>query len=109
MSYETRPLKHWQRLAMGHTERRKVLCSVSFHAVAVTCVVWSLYVLVERTAKEGSSSQFDWSFWTKLVVVAIGFTGGVVFMYIQCKMYIQLCSRWRQYNRWVILFFSDLA
>lgn len=24
-------------------------------------------------------------------------------MYIQCKMYFQLCNRWRQYNRMIII------
>ncbi len=76
---------------------------MTFHAIAITCVVWSLYVLIEKTAEEGRSNQFDWTFWTKLIVVAIGFTGGVVFMYIQCKMYFQLCNRWRQYNRVIII------
>ncbi len=99
MSYETRPFKNWEKLDMNNIEIRKILCSVTFHVIAITCVVWSLYVLIDRTAEEGRLNQFDWSFWTKLVVVAIGFTGGVIFMYIQCKMYAQLCNRWRQYNR----------
>lgn len=42
-----------------------------------------------------------WPFWTKLVVVAVGFTGGAVFMYIQCRQYFTLCSRWRCHNRYV--------
>ncbi|MPC30468.1 E3 ubiquitin-protein ligase MARCH8 [Portunus trituberculatus] len=46
--------------------------------------------------QEGS---LEWPFWTKLIVVAIGFTGGLVFMYVQCKMYVQLCKRWRAFNR----------
>ncbi len=41
----------------------------------------------------------EWPFWTKLVVVAIGFTGGLVFMYVQCKVYIQLWKRLKAYNR----------
>lgn len=103
MSYETRPFKNWEKLDMNNIEVRKVFCSITFHIIAITCVVWSLYVLIDRTAEESRLNQFDWSFWTKLVVVAIGFTGGVIFMYIQCKMYIQLCNRWRQYNRVIII------
>lgn len=103
MSYETRPFKNWEKLDMNNIERRKILCSVTFHIIAITCVVWSLYVLIDRTAEEGRLNKLDWSFWTKLVVVAIGFTGGVIFMYIQCKLYIQLCIRWRQYNRVIII------
>ena len=41
----------------------------------------------------------EWPFWTKLVVVAIGFTGGLVFMYTQCKVYVQLWRRLKAYNR----------
>ena len=84
---------------MTRSERRKILCSVSFHVIAITCVVWSLWVLIERTAEEIREGQLDWPFWTKLVVVAIGFTGGLVFMYVQCKVYVQLWKRLRAFNR----------
>lgn len=57
---------------MSPVEQRKVLCSITFHVVAITCVVWSLYVLIERTAEEMRSGVLEWPFWTKLVVVAIG-------------------------------------
>ena len=84
---------------MSGVERRKLVCSVTFHAVALTCVVWSLYVLIDRTAEEIQKGVLEWPFWTKLIVVAIGFTGGLVFMYIQCKAYLHLCRRWRAFNR----------
>lgn len=32
-------------------------------------------------------------------MVAIGFTGGLVFMYVQCKAYVQLWRRLKAYNR----------
>lgn len=57
---------------MSPVEQRKVLCSITFHVVAITCVVWSLYVLIERTAEEMRNGVLEWPFWTKLVVVAIG-------------------------------------
>lgn len=84
---------------MSPVEQRKVLCSITFHVVAITCVVWSLYVLIDRTAEEMRTGVLEWPFWTKLIVVAIGFTGGLVFMYVQCKMYVQLFKRWRAFNR----------
>jgi hypothetical protein len=66
--------------------------------IALTCVLWSLYVLIEKTREEVKAERLrllihffvissenmnltfvlDWSFWTKLIVVAIGFTGGLV-------------------------------
>lgn len=99
MTTKTKPFKEWERLEMTPAERRKVVCSVTFHLIAITCVIWSLYVLIDRTTEEVSSGALDWPFWTKLIVVAIGFTGGVVFMYVQCKMYVQLGLRWRAYNK----------
>jgi E3 ubiquitin-protein ligase MARCH1/8 len=46
--------------------------------------------------------KLGWPFWTKLVVVTVGLTGGVVFMYIQCKQYLNLCARWRSRNRVIL-------
>ncbi|CAG0915828.1 unnamed protein product [Notodromas monacha] len=99
MNTKTKPFSQWDRLDMSTIERRKVLCSVTFHIVAITCVVWSLYVLIDRTAEEARSNHLEWSFWTKLIVVAVGFTGGIVFMYVQCKTYVHLFKKWRAFNR----------
>ncbi|CAH1392433.1 unnamed protein product [Nezara viridula] len=99
MHTKTKPFMEWEPLEMTGFERRKLLCAVIFHAIAITCVVWSLYVLINRTAEEIHEGVLEWPFWTKLIVVAIGFTGGVVFMYIQCKAYMQICQRWKAFNR----------
>jgi E3 ubiquitin-protein ligase MARCH1/8 len=84
---------------MSRVEKRKITCSVTFHVIAITCVIWSLYVLIDRTTEEVEMGALNWPFWTKLIVVAIGFFGGLVFMYVQCKMYLRYCQRWRSYNR----------
>uniref|UniRef100_H3A6T0 RING-type E3 ubiquitin transferase n=1 Tax=Latimeria chalumnae TaxID=7897 RepID=H3A6T0_LATCH len=103
METKLKPLQKWEKLQMTSSERRKIMCSVTFHVIAITCVVWSLYVLIDRTAEEIKQGQtsgiLEWPFWTKLVVVAIGFTGGLVFMYVQCKVYVQLWKRLKAYNR----------
>ncbi|XP_059422592.1 uncharacterized protein LOC132157317 isoform X2 [Carassius carassius] len=99
METKLKPLQKWEKLQMTASERRKIMCSVTFHVIAITCVVWSLYVLIDRTAEEIKQGILEWPFWTKLVVVAIGFTGGLVFMYVQCKVYIQLWKRLKAYNR----------
>lgn len=99
MTTKTKPFREWERLDMSTAERRKIICSVTFHIIAITCVIWSLYVLIDRTTEEVSNGNLDWPFWTKLIVVAIGFTGGLVFMYVQCKMYVQLILRWKSYNK----------
>lgn len=44
---------------MSSVEQRRVLCSVTFHVVAITCVIWSLYVLIDRTAVEIKSGKLD--------------------------------------------------
>ncbi|XP_023119710.1 E3 ubiquitin-protein ligase MARCH8 isoform X6 [Amphiprion ocellaris] len=99
METKLKPLRKWEKLQMTASERRKIMCSVTFHVIAITCVVWSLYVLIDRTADEIRQGILEWPFWTKLVVVAIGFTGGLVFMYVQCKVYIHLWRRLKAYNR----------
>ncbi|XP_015199957.1 E3 ubiquitin-protein ligase MARCHF1 isoform X2 [Lepisosteus oculatus] len=103
METKLKPLRKWEKLQMTTSERRKIFCSVTFHIIAITCVVWSLYVLIDRTAEEikqgNDNGVLEWPFWTKLVVVAIGFTGGLVFMYVQCKVYVQLWRRLKAYNR----------
>ncbi|XP_067156097.1 E3 ubiquitin-protein ligase MARCHF8 isoform X2 [Apteryx mantelli] len=103
METKLKPLRKWEKLQMTASERRKIMCSVTFHIIAITCVVWSLYVLIDRTAEEIKQGQttgiLEWPFWTKLVVVAIGFTGGLLFMYVQCKVYVQLWKRLKAYNR----------
>ncbi|XP_041866937.1 E3 ubiquitin-protein ligase MARCH8 isoform X1 [Melanotaenia boesemani] len=99
METKLKPLRKWEKLQMTASERRKIMCSVTFHVIAITCVVWSLYVLIDRTADEIRLGILEWPFWTKLVVVAIGFTGGLVFMYVQCKVYIHLWKRLKAYNR----------
>ncbi|XP_014900699.1 E3 ubiquitin-protein ligase MARCHF8 isoform X3 [Poecilia latipinna] len=104
METKLKPLRKWEKLQMTASERRKIMCSVTFHVIAITCVVWSLYVLIDRTAEEIKTARripgiLEWPFWTKLVVVAIGFTGGLVFMYVQCKVYIHLWKRLKAYNR----------
>lgn len=90
---------------MSAPEIRKLWCAVAFHAVAALCVAWSLYVLVERSVEEARKGFVDWPFWTKLIVVVIGSTGGLVFMYIQCKAYIELCRRWRAFNRYCCYYY----
>uniref|UniRef100_A0A8C6S5Q0 RING-type E3 ubiquitin transferase n=1 Tax=Neogobius melanostomus TaxID=47308 RepID=A0A8C6S5Q0_9GOBI len=60
METKLKPLRKWEKLQMTASERRKIMCSVTFHVIAITCVVWSLYVLIDRTAeeiKQGPSNQ----------------------------------------------------
>lgn len=93
-------LSQWRSLEMSGVERRRLFCAVLFHCAAALCVIWSLCVLIERAAEEVRRGLIGWPFWTKLVVVTVGLTGGVVFMYIQCKQYLNLCNRWRARNRY---------
>ncbi|XP_035493040.2 probable E3 ubiquitin-protein ligase MARCHF10 isoform X1 [Scophthalmus maximus] len=117
METQLKPLCNWEQLHMTKGERRKILCSVLFHLIAIACMLWSVYILVKRTAEEirlGKNEELwrvtllkyytpqgvlEWPFWTKLIVVAIGFTGGLIFMYIQCKVYLQLWRRLKAFNR----------
>lgn len=47
---------------MNGLERRKVMCSVAFNLIAVTCVLWSLHALIEKTRDEVKEGKFrKWS------------------------------------------------
>ncbi|KAF7269078.1 E3 ubiquitin-protein ligase MARCHF8 [Rhynchophorus ferrugineus] len=98
-----KPLSEWRILEMSSVEKRRLLCAILFHFVAAVCVVWSLFVLIDRAAEEVQKGLIAWPFWTKLVVVAVGFTGGAVFMYIQCRQYLHLFSRWKAHNRIILV------
>lgn len=84
---------------MTGIEKRRLFCAVLFHLAAALCVIWSLCVLIERSAEEVRTNRLEWPLVTKLIVVTVGLTGGIVFMYIQCKQYLNLCYRWRARNR----------
>ncbi|XP_077060705.1 uncharacterized protein marchf1 isoform X3 [Siphateles boraxobius] len=103
METHLKPLRKWEKLQMPKSERRKIFCSVAFHLAAVVCVIWSLYVLIDRTAEEirqgKNNGVLEWPFWTKLIVVAVGFFGGLIFLYIQCKVYLQLWRKLKAFNR----------
>uniref|UniRef100_A0A182MJ19 Uncharacterized protein n=1 Tax=Anopheles culicifacies TaxID=139723 RepID=A0A182MJ19_9DIPT len=103
MHTKIKPFNEWRSLDMSGVERRRLCCAVLFHCAAGLCVIWSLCVLIERAAEEVRRGQIGWPFWTKLIVVTVGLTGGVVFMYIQCKQYLSLCNRWRARNRILLI------
>jgi len=94
-----KPFCHWKPLSMTANERNRLLMSITFHIIALACVVWSLFVLIDKTAEELRAHEIRWPFWTKLVVVGVGFTGGLVFMYVQCRVYVDLIKRLRNENR----------
>ncbi|XP_002162482.2 E3 ubiquitin-protein ligase MARCHF8 isoform X1 [Hydra vulgaris] len=99
----TIPIRKWKSFELSPNERRKLLCTVSFHIVAVTCMVWSLCVLINHTAEEFKRGNFEWPFWIKLVVSVIGFISIVVFMYVHSKFYVKLFLRLKTYNRAIFI------
>uniref|UniRef100_A0A8C3FXY0 RING-CH-type domain-containing protein n=1 Tax=Cyclopterus lumpus TaxID=8103 RepID=A0A8C3FXY0_CYCLU len=61
METKLKPLHMWERLNMSKGERRKIFCSVLFHLIAIVCMLWSIYVLFQRTAEEirlGKSGEY---------------------------------------------------
>lgn len=79
------------------------MMSILLALVIVEISLMSVWSLVDTCTflclSSVTSGILEWPFWTKLVVVAIGFTGGLVFMYVQCKVYIHLWRRLKAYNR----------
>lgn len=89
----------WEQLELSALERRKLLCMVLFHTAALSCVLWSLHVLIDGTLEEINKGYLEWSLWTKLIGVTAVFSGGVAYIFHQGKAYCALCRRWRAFNR----------
>ncbi|XP_074604731.1 E3 ubiquitin-protein ligase MARCHF1-like [Brevipalpus obovatus] len=103
MSVKYKPFHKWERLEMSNGERRKLLYNLLFNLISMFCVFWSIYVLIERATFEAKYGLLDWPFWTKMLVVSIGFLGGSVFLFVQLRLYLSIFLRWRQYNRIIIV------
>lgn len=65
---------------MTASERRKIVCSVTFHIIAITCVVWSLYVLIDRTAEEIKQGQTTGMLLASLPTYSLG-----IIIYPECR------------------------
>lgn len=98
-----KPFHKWKMLNLTAYERKKVICSIAFHLLAVLCVIWSIWVLMDKLISEAKENEIGWAFWTKIGVVFIGFVGGISFMYSQCKMYVTYFNRWRAANQVIII------
>uniref|UniRef100_T1K361 RING-CH-type domain-containing protein n=1 Tax=Tetranychus urticae TaxID=32264 RepID=T1K361_TETUR len=107
MSVKFKPLYKWERLEMSNSERRKLLYNLLFNLISMFCVFWSIYVLIERATFEAKYGLLDWPFWTKMLVVSIGFLGGTIFLFVQLRLYLSIFMRWRQYNRIIIIHNCD--
>ena len=46
MKSDMKPFCHWKPLSMTANERNRLLMSITFHIIALACVVWSLFVLI---------------------------------------------------------------
>ncbi|KAJ1522737.1 hypothetical protein ONE63_001896 [Megalurothrips usitatus] len=99
MYSKTKPIMQWEQLELSALERRKLLCMVLFHTAALSCVLWSLHVLIDGTLEEINKGLLEWSLWTKLIGVTAVFSGGVAYIFHQGKAYCALCRRWRAFNR----------
>ncbi|CAG7640061.1 unnamed protein product [Allacma fusca] len=99
MRSKLKPPCQWEALPMSSSEKRRFFCSAIFHSIALGCVIWSLYVLIERTVQELKDSTMEWQFWTKIVVEAIGCLGAGILIYVWGKSYFSIVSKWIAFNR----------
>lgn len=103
MSVKYKPLYKWSSLNTSPGERRKLICNSVFNLVSMICIFWSIYVLIERAALDAHNGQIDWSFYVKISVVTIGLIIGVIFLFVQLKLYFSIFMKWRQSNRIIII------
>lgn len=103
MTVKYKPLYKWSSLNASPGERRKLVCNSVFNLVSMICIFWSIYVLIERAALDAHNGQIDWSFYVKISVVTIGLIIGVIFLFVQLKLYFSIFMKWRQSNRIIII------
>ena len=103
MSIKYKPLYKWRSLNASPSERRKLICNSVINLVSMVCIFWSIYVLIERAALDARHGQIDWSFYVKISVVTIGLIIGVIFLFVQLKLYLSIFMKWRQSNRIIVI------
>lgn len=108
MSIVYKPFYTWNSLPTSHpSERRRKICNQLFNLVSLICIFWSIYVLIERAAIDARHGQIDWSFYTKIFIVSIGLLVGIIFLFVQLKVYYSLFMEWRRFNRVIIIRNAD--
>ncbi|KAG9510752.1 E3 ubiquitin-protein ligase MARCH8 [Fragariocoptes setiger] len=103
MTVKYKPIYKWRALNASPSDRRRLICNSVLNLILMICVFWSTYVLIERASSDARYGQIDWSFWTKMCVITIGFIGGVIFLFVQLRLYLSIFIRWRQSNRIIII------
>jgi len=103
MSVKYKPLYKWGSLNASPSERRRLICNSVFNLVSMVCIFWSIYVLIEQASLDARDGQIDWSFYVKISVVTIGLIIGVIFLFVQLKLYFSVFMKWRQSNRIIII------
>lgn len=109
MSVKYKPLYKWGSLNASPSERRRLICNSVFNLVSMICIFWSIYVLIERASLDARNGQIDWSFYVKISVVTIGLIIGVIFLFVQLKLYFSIFMKWRQSNRIIIIRDANLS
>ena len=82
---------------MTTSKRRKIFCSVTFHVIAITCMVWSLYMLIDQMAEEikqgngNGKSLSPLSLWLESCDITQGCTAE---LFASSTLYLQLRLLW---------------
>ena len=48
---------------MTRMERRRLICSLSFHILALASVIWSEYILIDKIIADVREDNMGWEFW----------------------------------------------
>lgn len=103
MSVKYKPLYKWGSLNASPSERRRLICNSVFNLVSMVCIFWSIYVLIERASFDAHSGRIDFTFYVKISVVTLGLIIGVIFLFVQLKLYFSIFMKWRQSNRIIVI------
>ncbi|XP_051785831.1 E3 ubiquitin-protein ligase MARCHF8-like [Erpetoichthys calabaricus] len=105
METKVKPLYKWEKFNITRNEWKKIIKTIAVYIVALTCVTWSLQILIDRTTDMiyVSNGIFSWTLWMKIVIAPPSLILSIVILYAERKFYINLWKRLKAHNSMILV------
>ncbi|MBN3290521.1 MARH1 ligase, partial [Polypterus senegalus] len=94
-------------LELCRSEWKKIIKTIAVYIVALICVIWSLQILIDRTADmiylSNGNGIFSWTLWVKIVIAPPSLILSIVILYAERKFYINLWKRLKAHNSMILI------
>ncbi|XP_039613930.1 E3 ubiquitin-protein ligase MARCHF1 [Polypterus senegalus] len=107
METKLKPLRKWEKFNITRSEWKKIIKTIAVYIVALICVIWSLQILIDRTADmiylSNGNGIFSWTLWVKIVIAPPSLILSIVILYAERKFYINLWKRLKAHNSMILI------